>query len=162
MLQEDFCEKHLGPLVIFQLYLLRTRRAEQHRNRNQNMYLLLGRKHCHFYKRRKIWWLFFCLWTISFRGFFSKRWKGQLQSQCWQGPSFIPIKLRNGNKEPVVLGTLGAENRRRRSQAALSLGPLTFEPEQWHTPGFTEREAFRGFAVLGLWVLWVTLVLFHS
>lgn len=54
MLQEDFCEKHLGPLVIFQLYLLRTRRAEQHRNRNKHMYLLLGRKHCHFCNRRKI------------------------------------------------------------------------------------------------------------
>lgn len=70
MLQEDFCEKLLRPLVVFQLYLLRTRRREQHRNGNKNMYLPLSRKHCHFYKRRKIWWLFllmncFLSWTLQ-------------------------------------------------------------------------------------------------
>lgn len=44
MSQEDFCEKLLGRLVIFKLYLLRTRRREQHRNGNKNMCPPLGRK----------------------------------------------------------------------------------------------------------------------
>lgn len=134
LLQKDFWKhvargflwKTFTALVVFQLYLLRTRRREQHRNGNKNMHLPLGRKHCHFYKRRKIWWLFllmncFLSWTLQLQM------KRADTKPMLAGASFIPVKLRNGNKEPVVLGTLGAENRRRRSQAA----PKSWPADLW-------------------------------
>lgn len=149
MLQEDFCENFYGLWWLFSC-IYGGLGGENNTEMGTKICICLWAGSTAIFTRGERFGDFFCLWTASSCGLFSYRWKGQIPSQCWQGPSFIPVKLRNGNKEPVVLGTLGAENRRRRSQAALSLGPLTFEPEQWHTPGFTERQAFRGFAVLDL------------
>lgn len=60
--------------------------------------------------------------------------------------SWLPLELKTGE---------GARQ-------ALSIGPLTFDPEQWHARGFMVRQAFHGFAVLSVYVLLVILVLFHS
>lgn len=63
--------------------------------------------------------------------------KGQIWSQCWQGHSFVPVKLRAGNKELIVLVTLGSENWRSRT-VGVWVHLLTSEPEQGHARGFKE------------------------
>lgn len=61
---------------------------------------------------------FFCLWTSS------RRLKRTDMEPTLAGTFIHSCKTKKWNKEPVVLGTPAAENRRR-SQAAPSLGPLT-------------------------------------
>lgn len=62
---------------------------------------------------------------------FGSRWKGQIWSQPWQRLSFVLVKIRNGNKEPVVLVALGAELRQEE------------EPSWLYPPAcsFTDRHA---------------------
>ena len=132
--------------MISKFYLLRTKSREQQKNGNKKECLPLGRRHCHFCKRRKIWWRFlpmnFLLWILQLK---MKR----ADMKPTLAEAFIySCKTKKWNKESVVLGIPGAENRNKRSQATLSLVPLTFECKQKHSPDFTERQALRGFAIL--------------
>lgn len=95
-------------------------------NGNRNACLPPGRRrHCDFHRGERSG-DFYGLWT-SCHSVSSYRWKGQIRSQCWQGPSLVPVKLRNRNKEHVVLAAFKAENRRK-SQAGSKSWPADLWP----------------------------------